>query len=104
MKTDPKDPTPNDPTDLKTGPMTFLKLFIGAVVYCAMQAGLNSYAAIVDFTKTPPSYETLQHVLHSLKPAIALGGLRGILVGFTVLVVLWIGGPLWAILGPFVAA
>jgi len=100
--TDPKQPDPKDPTAPST-PWSLLKLFIASVFIGAMQGGLSSYAAMVDWTKGP-NWETYRQVLHSLESSMAIGAIRGTLIGFMVVAIVLLGGPLWAILGPFLAA
>jgi hypothetical protein len=104
MKSDPKDPvTPVDNPVVPTSPVSLLKIFFASIFIFAMRAGLSSFGAIVDWTKSP-DMTTVHQVWHSLHAAFVLGSIQGVLTGLEVVAIVLLGGPLWSILGPFVAA
>lgn len=84
-------------------PGTLLTLFVASVFISSLQGALSAYNATVDWT-THPNLGTVHAVLHQLAPALALGSIRGCIIGFIVVAVVLIGNPLWMILGPFLAS
>lgn len=84
-------------------PRNLVKLAFCVVLYSIVQCCNNSFNGIVDWTKMP-DMATVQTVLHQLKPAAALGTIRGVMLALMAVIIVWVGPPLWGIIGPIVGS
>lgn len=94
---------PDDPGQVANTPFNLLKVAVAAVLFSMVQCALYAFNAIVDWSKFPNS-ETIHTVLQSLKPALTLGLIRGCFIAVMAVIIVYLGPPLWAILGPLLAA
>jgi hypothetical protein len=98
--TNPKNPddTSDGPVNIAS-PRSLLKLAFCTILYSIVQCCYNAFNGIVDWTKSP-DMNTVHTVLHSIKPAAVLGSIRGVMLGLMCVIVVWLGPPLWSIIGP----
>jgi hypothetical protein len=102
--TNPKDPKdPNDPAPNLNTPWNLLKVAIAVVIYSMVQCSYSQFNALVDWSKSPDS-STIHTVIESLKPSLTLGAIRGGMLAVMAVIIVWLGPPLWAIVGPVLAA
>lgn len=100
----PKDPKdPNDPKPALNTPWNLVKVAIATVLYSMVQCSYSQFNALVDWTKSPDQ-STIDAVIGSLKTALTLGAIRGGMLAVMAVIIVWLGPPLWAIVGPVLAA
>lgn len=100
----PKDPKdPNDPTPNLNTPWNLIKVAIAVVLYSMVQCAYSQFNAIVDWSKSPNT-DTIHAVVGSLKTSLTLGAIRGGMLAVMAVIIVWLGPPLWAIVGPVLAA
>lgn len=104
VTTNPKSPDDQNPTDPPlNSPANLLKLAFCTMLYSIVQCCLSSFNGIVDWTKMPDT-DTVHTVIHQLKPAAMLGSIRGVMLALMAVVIVWVGPPLWGIIGPIVGS
>ncbi len=96
--TNPKSPDDQNDPPLNS-PANLLKLAFCVLLYSIVQCCNSSFNGIVDWTKMP-DMSTFHTVLHQLKPAAALGTVRGVMLALMSVIIVWVGPPLWGIIGP----
>jgi len=102
--TNPKSPDDQNPTDPPlNSPRNLVKLAFCTLLYSIVQCCLNSFNGIVDWTKSP-DMDTIHTVIHQLKPAAMLGSIRGVMLALMAVVIVWVGPPLWGIIGPILGS
>ncbi len=102
--TNPKSPDDQNPTDPPlNSPANLVKLAFCTLLYSIVQCCLSSFNGIVDWTKMPNA-DTVHTVIHQLKPAAMLGSIRGVLLALMAVVIVWVGPPLWGIIGPILGS
>lgn len=100
--TDPK--KPEDPTTPPiNSPRNLVKVAFCTLLYSIVQCCMNSFNGIVDWTKLPDS-STVHTVIHQLKPAATLGSIRGGMLALMAVIIVWVGPPLWGIIGPILGS
>ncbi len=95
---DPRD----DPAPL-TSPRNLFLITIGLVSYSALQGCINSFNGLVDWS-SHPDMETVTAVIQSLKPALLLGTIRGVILAAMTVTVIGVGPQVWRVIGPVLGA
>lgn len=98
VTTNPKSPDDQNDPPLNS-PRNLVKLAFCVVLYSIVQCCNNSFNGIVDWTKMP-DMSTVHSVIHQMKPAAALGTIRGVMLALMSVIIVWVGPPLWGIIGP----
>jgi hypothetical protein len=103
VTTNPK--SPDDPKEDPplNSPGNLVKLAFCTLLYSIVQCCMNSFNGIVDWTKMP-DMNTVHTVIHQFKPAAALGTIRGVMLAAMAVVIVWVGPPLWGIIGPILGS
>lgn len=96
--TNPKSPDDQNDPPLNS-PRNLVKVAFCVLLYSIVQCCNNSFNGIVDWTKMP-DMSTVHSVLHQIKPAAALGTIRGVMLALMSVIIVWVGPPLWGIIGP----
>ncbi|RTL41893.1 MAG: hypothetical protein EKK48_13325 [Candidatus Melainabacteria bacterium] len=96
--TNPKSPDDQNDPPLNS-PRNLVKVAFCVLLYSVVQCCNNSFNGIVDWTKMP-DMSTVHTVLQQIKPAAALGTIRGVMLALMSVIIVWVGPPLWGIIGP----
>lgn len=84
-------------------PGNLLKVVVGLVLFSIFQSCNNSFNGIVDWAKQP-DMTTVGTVVQSIKPAVVLGTMRGIILASMTVIVITVGPPVWTVIGPVLGA
>lgn len=101
--TNPKSPDEPKEDPPINSPRNLVKLAFCTLLYSIVQCCLNSFNGIVDWTKSP-NMDTIHTVILGLKPAAMLGSIRGVMMALMAVVIVWVGPPLWGIIGPILGS
>lgn len=74
-------------------------IVVGILVYSMMQACINSFNGLVDWS-SHPDMSIVWEVLQSIKPALLLGTIRGVILAVMTVTVIGVGPQIWRVIGP----
>jgi hypothetical protein len=97
-----KEDARDDPAPL-TSPRNLFLITIGLVAYSALQGCINAFNGLVDWS-SHPDMTTVTAVVQSLKPALLLGTIRGVILASMAVTVIGVGPQVWKVIGPVLGA
>ncbi|RTL36735.1 MAG: hypothetical protein EKK48_26255 [Candidatus Melainabacteria bacterium] len=88
----------DEPWEL-TSPQNLFRIIVGVIVYSILQGCINSFNGLVNWS-AHPGMSTVNDVIMSMQPAMALGGIRGVILALMTVTIVMVGPRIWAVIGP----
>ncbi len=90
---------PFDELPVLTSPRNLALIIVGILVYSMMQACINSFNGLVDWS-SHPDMSIVWAVVQSIEPALLLGTIRGVVLAVMTVTVIGVGPQVWRVIGP----
>lgn len=88
----------DEPWEL-TSPQNLFRIIAGVIVYSILQSCSNSFNGLVNWS-AHPGMSTVNDVIMSLQPAMALGTINGVIRALMTVTIVLVGPRVWAVIGP----